>query len=467
MSDKISYLPEIHRMLPQSPEAEQGVLSSLLLAPLETFHMCEEAGLDSRWFHIPAHAEVYTVIREILDSEKPTIDFIRLTQILRDKNKLEAVGGVGFITSLWTFLPTAANAEYYIGIIGEKFRLRQIIACGTEFAARCYDEQEDTESLAAAFEGRVLALSEGKAGKAPEPSNKELVMAVVKNVQELYNNRGKITGIETGFSQYDRLTNGLHPEEMTVFAARPGVGKTAFALAITEHCILRQGVPVIFVSLEMSPQQLMSRLVMSLARLNAQRVRDGVMSERDWPALTKAASDLATSLVRIIDTGETGGTIQKIRTKVRAKVRELRKAGHARIVFIGDYLQLMKTSDKKAGNREQEVAEVSRGLKMMSMELKIPVVVLAQINRSSVKEKRRPKISDLRESGSIEQDADNIGMLNRAEMECEPDDPEIEALRGLAELDIGKQRNGPANEIVRLTYIKEFARFEDRANEPK
>ena len=462
-----SYLPDVHRMLPQSPEAEQGVLSSLLLSPLETFSLCEEAGLDSRWFHIPAHAEVYIVIREILESHAPTLDFIRLTQILRDKQKLEPVGGAGFITSLWTFLPTAANAQYYIDMARDKFRLREIIACGTEFAARCYDEQEDAEGLAAQFEGRVLALSEGAGGRTADPTNKELVQAVVANVQQLYDNRGKITGIETGFTAYDRLTNGLHAEEMTVFAARPGVGKTAFALAITEHCILRLGVPVVFVSLEMSPVQLMSRLVMALAKVNAQRVRDGMMSERDFPALTKAAQDLADSLVRIIDTGETGGTIQKIRAKTRAKVRELRKAGYTRVVFIGDYLQLMTSSGKKATNREQEVAEVSRNLKMMSKELKIPVVALAQINRSSVKEKRRPKISDLRESGSIEQDADNIGLLIRAEMDCEPDDPDIEALRGQAEIDIAKQRNGPANETIKLTYIKEFARFENRAYEPQ
>lgn len=456
----MSYLPDIHRQLPQSPDAEKGILASIILAPYECVAICDDAGVDAEWFHIPAHATVYAAIRAILDAPSGQLSFISLTGYLRDRNALDGVGGAGFITELHTFIGTAGNLQYYIDVAGAKLRLRRIIQLGTEFASRAYDEQHEAETLASEFESRVLTLSEGKAGRA-EQSNKQLVTAVIEDVKTLYENKGKITGIETGFTQYDLLTNGLHPEEMTVFAARPGVGKTAFALAITEHVILRLGIPVIFVSLEMSPKQLMARLVYSLARLNRQRVRDGHMTERDWPSLTAAAQQLATSLVTIIDTGETGGSIQKIRSKTRAKVRELRKNGHANVVFIGDYLQLMTSDGRKAGNREQEVAEVSRGLKMMSKELQIPVVVLAQINRSSVKERRKAKISDIRETGAIEQDADNIGLLERPEMDCEPDDPELESLRGKAELDIGKQRNGPAQETVELRYVKEYARFEN------
>lgn len=456
----MSYLPDIHRILPQSPDAEKGILSSIILAPYECIAICDDAGVDADWFHIPAHATIYQAVREVLDKPNSQLSFISLTTHLRDRDKLESVGGSGFISELWTFLPTAANIQYYIDVAGAKLRLRRIIAIGNEYASRAYHEQDAHEELASEFEAKVMTLSEGKAGRA-EKSNKQLVEHVIREVQTLYENKGKITGISTGFTQYDQLTNGLHPQEMTVFAARPGVGKTAFALAITEHVILHLGIPVIFVSLEMSPEQLMARLVYSLARLNRQRVRDGHMTERDWPALTVAAQQLAKSLVTIIDVGETGGSIQKIRSKTRAKVRELRKNGHERIVWIGDYLQLMRSDGKKAGNREQEVAEVSRGLKMMSMELNIPVVTLAQINRASVKEKRRPKASDLRESGSIEQDADNIGLINRPEMECEPDDPELESLRGKAQIDIAKQRNGPAQETVDLRYVKEYARFEN------
>jgi replicative DNA helicase len=456
----MTYLPDIHRLLPQNQDAEKGILASIILAPYECIAICDDSGVDSDWFHIPANAEIWRAIRELLDVPNSQLTFISLTTYLRDRNKLDGVGGAGYISELWTFVPTASNLQYYIDVAGAKLRLRKIIALGTEFASRAYDEQHQPDELASEFESKVLTLSEGKAGRA-EQSNKQLVTEVIQDVKTLYENKGRITGIETGFHGYDQLTNGLHPEEMTVFAARPSVGKTAFALAITEHVILRLGIPVIFVSLEMSPKQLMARLVYSLARLNQQRVRDGHMTERDWPALTAAAQQLATSLVTIIDTGETGGSIQKIRSKTRAKVRELRKNGHEQVVFIGDYLQLMTSDGKKAGNREQEVAEVSRGLKLMSKELRIPVVTLAQINRASVKEKRRPRMSDLRESGSIEQDADNVAFIIRPEMDCEPDDPERANLAGKADIDIAKQRNGPAQETVELRYVKEYARFEN------
>jgi replicative DNA helicase len=456
----MSYLPDIHRLLPQSPDAEQGILCSVMLSPFESLAICDDAGVDSDWFHIPSHAEVWRALRAILDSSNAQLDFIRLTSYLRDAGKLDAVGGASFVSSLWTFVGTAANLDYYINVAADKRRLRQIIAIGTEYASRSYHEQDRAEELASEFEAKVLTLSEGKAGRA-EQSNKQLVHEVIKDVQTLYENKGKITGIETGFTEYDKLTNGLHPEEMTVFAARPSVGKTAFALAIAEHIILRLGIPVIFVSLEMSPKQIMARLVFSLARLNRQRIRDGLMTERDFPALMSAGTQLAESLIKIIDSSECGRTIQQIRSKTRAKVREYRKQGFEKVVFIGDYLQLMLSSGKKAGNREQEVAEVSQELKAMSKELQIPVIALAQINRLSQKEKRRPKLIDLRESGSIEQDADNVAFVMRPEMDCEEGDEELENLRGKAEVDIAKQRNGPAQETVHLRYVKEFARFEN------
>jgi replicative DNA helicase len=305
-----------------------------------------------------------------------------------------------------------------------------------------------------------LTLSEGKAGRS-ELSNKQLVTSVIEDVKTLYENKGKITGIATGFTAYDNLTNGLHPSELTVFAARQSEGKTAFGLAIALFISLVLGIPVIIVSLEMSAKQLMSRLLCMLAELNLQRVRDGLMSERDFPALMAAATKMAESLIVILDDVGQVASIQKCRSKVRAKARELRKNGHEKVVVMVDYLQLMTSDGKKATIREQEVAEVSRGLKMMSKELDAPVVALAQINRSMEKEKRRPKASDLRESGSIEQDADNIGLLYRPERYCEPNDPEIENLRGKAELEIAKQRNGPAQEIIELRFVKEYARFEN------
>jgi len=455
-----SYLPDIHRLLPQSPDSEKGILSSILLAPYECLAMCDDAGVDSDWFHIPAHAEIYHAIRHIADAGTAALDFIHLTGYLHDIQKLEAVGGPSAITDLYTFLPTAANLEYYLTIAADKRRLRQIIAIGTEYASRSYHEQDRAEELASEFEAKVLTLSEGKAGRA-EQSNKQLVQEVIKGVQTLYENKGKITGIETGFTEYDKLTNGLQPSEMTVFAARPGEGKTAFALNLLLYIAITLGIPVIFVSLEMSAKQLMRRLICMLAEINLQRVRDGFLSERDFPALMASAAKIAESLIIILDDIGQIGSIQKLRSKVRAKTRELRKQGYEKVVIEVDYLQLLTSDGKKSGNREQEVSEVSRGLKLMSKEIDAPVVVLAQLNRSSTKEKRRPKPSDLRESGSIEQDADNIGLIIRPEMHLEPDDSEIENLRGKAEVHIAKQRNGPAQETVELRYVKEYARFEN------
>lgn len=456
----MSYLPDIHRLLPQSPDAEQGILCSVMLSPFESLAICDDAGVESDWFHIPSHAEVWRALRAILDSSNAQLDFIRLTSYLRDVGKLEAVGGAAFVSSLWTFVGTAANLEYYINLAADKRRLRQIIAIGTEYASRSYHEQDRAEELASEFESNVLTLSEGKAGRA-EQSNKQLVTEVIKDVQTLYENKGKITGIETGFTEYDKLTNGLQSSEMTVFAARPGEGKTAFALNLLLYITLTLGVPVIFISLEMSAKQLMRRLICMLAELNLQRVRDGFLSERDFPALMAAAAKIAESLIIIFDDIGQIGSIQKLRSKVRAKTRELRKQGYEKVVIEVDYLQLLTSDGKKAGNREQEVSEVSRGLKLMSKEIDAPVVVLAQLNRSSTKEKRRPKPSDLRESGSIEQDADNIGLIIRPEMHLEPDDSEIENLRGKAEVHIAKQRNGPSQETVHLRYVKEYARFEN------
>lgn len=465
---RASFTPDIHRMLPQSPDAEMGVLASLILAPTEVFQLCEESGITENTFHIPAHQKVYSAVREIIESTDAKLDFIRLTQSLRDKQQLDSVGGAGFVSSLFTYLPTASNAVFYIKTVCEKAKLREIIQTGTEYAARAYEETEP-EALIAGLESRVLLMTETATKKADEKSNKQLALEVVSDIQTLYANRGKITGISTGFDDLDKLTNGLQPEEMSVFAARPSVGKTAFGLNMAEHIAINEGIPTVIFSLEMSQKQLMSRLIHARAKINAMRVRDGYLSDAEFSAISAAAATFgACNHLHIIDTGENGRTIQKIRSKSRQLANKFRKAGHTRYVFVIDYLQLVTSSSKRAsnGNREQEVAEVSGSLKMMSKELKCPVVVMAQVNRASAKEKRRPKISDLRESGSIEQDADNVFLIGRPEMELEKDDPDIEAVHRLAEVDIGKQRNGPI-ELVRMTFWRDFARFENGWTQPQ
>ncbi|MEK0448572.1 MAG: Replicative helicase [Verrucomicrobiota bacterium] len=460
LKSKVSYLPDIHRLLPQAPEAEQGVLSSFLLAPREVGAMCAEAVIKPSHFHIPAHSLVYEVLLELWDKGQ-AMDFITITQILRDKNKLESVGGAGFITSLYTFLPTAANAQYYIDMLQEKYVLREIIRVCTEYAARSYDEQDEVKGLLDKVEQEIFAISKDRY-KEKAASMKDMVMKAIGDIQKLYDNRGKIMGLETGFKVFDQMSDGLHGAEMFVIAARPSMGKTAFAMNIAEHIAVNLGHAVAVFSLEMSSQQLVQRLLCSLARVNMGSIRNGFLSERDFPALTAAAAKLAAAKILIDDTS--GLSILEL----RAKARRMKAQHNIQAIFI-DYLQLLRSPSKRAqDNRQLEIAEISSGLKALAKELDIPIVVLAQLNRNpesrTGESKGRPRLSDLRESGSIEQDADVVGLLVREEYYAE-NDQQRDEMKGKATLIIAKQRNGPVGDVP-LTFLKEFTRFEDRADAP-
>ena len=461
LKSKVSYLPDIHRLLPQAPEAEQGVLSSFLLAPREVGAMCAESVIKPQHFHIPAHAEIYEVLLECWDKGQP-IDFITITQNLRDRNKLESVGGAGFVTSLFTYLPTAANAAYYIDLLQEKYVLREIIRVCTEYAARSYDEQDEVTGLLDKVEQEIFAISKDRY-KEKASSMKDMVMKAIGDIQKLYDNRGKIMGLETGFKAFDQMSDGLHGAEMMVVAARPSMGKTAFAMNIAEHIAVNLGHAVAVFSLEMSAQQLVQRLLCSLARVNMGSIRNGFLSERDFPALTAAAAKLAAAKILIDDTS--GLSILEL----RAKARRMKAQHNIQAIFI-DYLQLLRSSSKRAqDNRQLEIAEISSGLKALAKELDIPIVVLAQLNRNpesrTGESKGRPRLSDLRESGSIEQDADIVGLLVREEYYAE-NDQQRDEMKGKATLIIAKQRNGPVGDVP-LTFLKEFTRFEDRADAPE
>ena len=457
LHQKVSYLPDIHRLLPQSPDAEQGVLSSLLLAPREVGGLCAEKQIKAEHFHLPAHAQIYATLLELWDANKP-IDFITLTQVLRDRNQLDQVGGAAFITQLFTFLPTAANAAYYLDILQEKFTLREIIKVCTEYAARSYDEQDDVPNLLNDVEQKVFAIAQDRF-KEKAISMTQLVMAAITSIEELYDRRGVITGLATGFSELDKMTDGFHGAEMIVIAARPSMGKTALAMNIAEHVAVQLGKPVAFFSLEMSAQQLVQRTLCSMARVNLGQVRNGFLSERDFPALQTAASRLAEAKIFIDDTS--GLSILEL----RAKARRLKSKEGIEAIFI-DYLQLLRSTSRRAqDNRQLEIAEISSGLKAIAKELNIPVVVLAQLNRNpegrTGDAKGRPRLSDLRESGSIEQDADLVALLVREEYYADTEEDKKEA-EGKATLIIAKQRNGPVGDVP-LTFLKEFTRFETRA----
>ena len=456
---KVTYLPDTHRLLPQSPDAERGVLSSFLLAPRDVGGMCAEKQIKKEHFFIPAHADIYATLLELWDVNKP-IDFITLTQVLRDRSMLDQCGGAAFVTELFTFLPTAANAAYYIEILQEKYTLREIIKVCTEYAARGYDEQDDVPNLLNDVEAKVFEIAQDRF-KDRAANMKQMVVAAIGAIEELYSRRGSITGLATGFADFDKMTDGLHGSEMVVIAARPSMGKTALAMNMAEHIAVENKMAVAVFSLEMSAQQLVQRLLCSRARVNLGRVRDGFLSERDFPALQTAASKLAETKIFIDDTS--GLSILEL----RAKDRRLKSQHDIQAIFI-DYLQLLRSTSKRAQeNRQIEIAEISSGLKALAKELNIPIVVLAQLNRNpesrSGESKGRPRLSDLRESGSIEQDADLVGLLVREEYYAESDDEKKEA-EGKATLIIAKQRNGPVGDVP-LTFLKEFTRFETRAKE--
>src|SRR5216117_2778627 len=444
---------DIHRSPPHSVEAEQGVLGSMLISPREAIAECVEK-INEQYFYVPAHQTIFNVLVDLWNAGQ-AIDLITFTQVLRDRNLLESVGGAAFVTSLFTFVPTAANLEYYLEIVREKYILRQIISAATESVRRAYEEQDEVNNLLDEVEQRIFAVGEDRF-KGQTLTMKDQVMEAIESIEKLYERKGGITGISTGFVEFDRMTSGMHGAEMIVIAARPSMGKTALVMNIAEHVAVQEKLPVGVFSLEMSSQQLVQRLLCSRARVNLQKVRDGFLAERDFPSLTAAASKLAEAKIFIDDSPTL--TILEL----RAKARRLKARQDVRLMIV-DYLQLLRSTSRRAqDNRQLEISEISAGLKALAKELKIPIVVVAQLNRQP--EQRtggRPRLSDLRESGSIEQDADLVGLLVRPEIYEEDEEARAEK-EGEAELIIAKQRNGPVGEIP-LTFLKEFTRFETRA----
>src|SRR4029434_3707874 len=384
---------DIHRTPPHSVEAEQGVLGSMLIAPRETIAECVEK-INEEYFYVPAHQTIYSVLVDLWNTGQ-AIDLITFTQVLRDRNLLESVGGAAFVTSLFTFVPTAANLEYYLEIVRDKYILREIISAATERVRRAYEEQDDVNNLLDEVEPRIFSVGEDRF-KGQLLSMKDQVMEAIEAIEKLYERKGGITGISSGFVEFDRMTSGLHPSEMIVIAARPSMGKTALAMNIAEHVAINEKLPVGVFSLEMSSQQLVQRLLCSRARVNLQKVRDGFLGERDFPSLTAAASKLAEAKIFIDDSASL--TILEL----RAKTRRLKAQQDVQLVIV-DYLQLLRSTSRRAqDNRQLEISEISAGLKALAKELKIPVIVVAQLNRHPEQRSGgKPRLSDLRESGCL------------------------------------------------------------------
>src|SRR5947208_4549755 len=386
---------DFHRTPPNSVEAEQGVLGSMLISPRETIAECVEK-INEEYFYVPAHRTIYNALVDLWNAGQ-AIDLITFTQVLRDQHLLDSVGGAAFVTNLFTFVPTAANVQCYLDIVRDKYILRQIISAATESVRRAYEEQDEVDSLLDEVEQKIFEVGEDRF-KGQMLSMKDHAMQAIETIEKLYERKGSITGISTGFVEFDRMTSGLHPSEMIVIAARPSMGKTALAMNIAEYVAINEQLPLGVFSLEMSSQQLVQRLLCSRARVNLQRVRDGFLSERDFPSLTAAASNLAEAKIFIDDSASLSIL------ELRGKARRLKAQQDVQLIIV-DYLQLLRSPSRRGqDNRQLEISEISAGLKALAKELKIPVIVVAQLNRQP--EQRsvgKPRLSDLRESGSMEQ----------------------------------------------------------------
>jgi replicative DNA helicase len=446
---------DAHRTLPQNVEAEKALLGSILLAPRDVLNECAEQ-IAEETFYSPAHGSIYRVLLEMWSANQQ-VDVITLTNRLRDLNLLDSVGGPGAVTELYGYVPTAANASHYLDIVVEKSLLRRMITACTSSAARCYEEQGDVPQLLDDVEREIFTIGETRFRKSA-PDMRDEVFTALENIEKMYQQRGRISGLATGFNVFDQMTDGLHSGEMIIVAARPSMGKTALAMNIVEHVALNleEPKPVGVFSLEMSTQQLVQRMLCSRARVNMKKIRSGMLARAEHGKLNDAAAALSESKIFIDDTPSL--TILEL----RAKARRMRDRHRIELIAI-DYLQLCRSTSRRGqDNRQIEIAEISAGIKALAKELEIPIIVLAQLNRQP--EQRgggKPRMSDLRESGSLEQDADVVALLVRPEVYEEDEDARSE-MSGKAELIIAKQRNGPIGEIP-LTFIKEYTRFENAA----
>lgn len=439
------------RMPPQNIEAEQAVLGAMLIDKEAIAKATEVLSADD--FYREAHRVIFSAMLELYNKNE-AVDMVTVTEILKRDNKLEDIGGIAYITSLANVVLTAANVKYHAEIVAEKSVLRQLVRVSTEIAAMGYEANEDVGTLLDTAESRILEISNRKK-KNDFTAINDILMDSVQSIESLLQNKGGLTGLPAGFADLDKLTSGLHPSDFIILAARPSMGKTALALNIVQNVALRAhkvigGEPrsVAFFSLEMSKEQLVNRMLCAEAGIDSQRLRVGEMRDEDWTHLWDACDTMSRAKIYIDDTA--GITAMDMRSRARRL-----KAEHGLDLIVVDYLQLMQGSGKRnnSGDRQQEVSEISRSLKALARELDVPVLALSQLSRSvESRQVKRPMLSDLRESGSLEQDADIVAFLYREDYY----NPETENKH--TELIIAKHRNGPVD-TVNLFFQKQFTKF--------
>jgi len=436
----------LRKVPPQNLEAEASVLGGILLENDAIDRVLEIVTPDL--FYRESHRKVFRAMTELADRSEP-VDLITLSEFLKAKGELDAVGGTAHLASLANLVPTSANIAHYARIVREKGILRRLITVATEIATRGLEDQGNVEEFLDEAEKSIFDIAE-KRIKSSFVFLGDMMNDSIKMVEKLYERKEMITGVPTGFNDLDKLTAGLQPSDLIVVAGRPSMGKTAFSLNVAVHAALHAGIGVAIFSLEMAKEQLGLRMLCSEARVDHSKVRSGHLAEREFPALVSAAGRLAEAPIYIDDTPAI--SILELRAKSRRLVRDKNKKMG---LIVVDYLQLMRGMST-VQNREQEISEISRSLKALAKELHVPIIAISQLNRR-VEDRgdKRPMMADLRESGAIEQDADVIAFIYRDEVyNKDSTDP------GTAEIIVAKQRNGPID-TIRLTFIGKITRFEN------
>jgi replicative DNA helicase len=439
------------RLPPQSLEAEQAVIGGLLLDNTAFDRLADLLRPDD--FYRGDHRQIYTAITSLIDKAHPA-DVVTVHEALSTIGKAEEIGGLIYLNRLAQDTPSAANIRRYAEIVRDRAILRRLIAVADDIANQALNPQgRDTRSLLDEAESKIFNINEeGARGRSGFQSLPDLLSQVVDRIGQLYDqsNHSGITGVPTGFTDLDKMTSGFQPGDLVIVAGRPSMGKTAFSLNIGEHVAVDLSLPVAVFSMEMGATQLAMRMVCSVGRLDQQRVRTGQLVDDDWPRLTNAIQKMQDSQLYIDETP--GLNALELRSRARKLSRQCGQLG----LVIVDYLQLMSSASASGENRATEISEISRSLKGLAKELQCPVIALSQLNRSlEQRPNKRPVMSDLRESGAIEQDADVIIFIYRDEV-YNPDSPE----KGTAEIIIGKQRNGPIG-TVRLTFLGKYTKFEN------
>jgi replicative DNA helicase len=442
----------LDRIPPQNVEAEQAVLGAMLIEREAISKVAEL--LQAGDYYREAHRLIYNAMIELFN-KNDAVDMVTVIEFLRKEDKLEAAGGIAYVTSLANSVPTAANVLYHARIVEEKALLRQLINAATNIAGMGYEGSEEVTSILDSAEKMILSVSSRKMGGDFTPI-KSIIFEAFNKIEQLYASKGSITGLATGFKDLDRLTSGLQPSDLILIAARPSMGKTAFVLNIAQHIGIAEKKAVAFFSLEMSKEQLVQRMLCAESAIDSQRLRIGELEAKDWTKLVSGADRLSAAPIFIDDTA--GITVMEM----RSKARRLKIEYDLQLIII-DYLQLMQGSSKGKGgeNRQQEISEISRSLKALAREINVPVIALSQLSRSvESRQVKKPMLSDLRESGSLEQDADIVAFLYRDDY-YNPDSDK----KNITEVIIAKHRNGPVD-TVQLFFHKQFTKFSDLSKLP-